>query len=102
MSVSANCILKILKKVKENRFCFFFLHLAHQKQHTPPQLGHRKPVNMFSGLFQLVGVWILSEWMGAGQPKQLQLVELGPGKGSLASDVLRVRTVFTAAGLKII
>uniref|UniRef100_A0A671WZ66 Protein arginine methyltransferase NDUFAF7 n=1 Tax=Sparus aurata TaxID=8175 RepID=A0A671WZ66_SPAAU len=39
---------------------------------------------------ELVGVWILSEWMGAGQPKQLQLVELGPGKGSLASDVLRV------------
>ncbi|XP_060907464.1 protein arginine methyltransferase NDUFAF7, mitochondrial isoform X1 [Labrus mixtus] len=39
---------------------------------------------------ELIGVWILSEWMGAGQPKQLQLVELGPGKGSLASDVLRV------------
>uniref|UniRef100_UPI0037E7A787 protein arginine methyltransferase NDUFAF7, mitochondrial n=1 Tax=Semicossyphus pulcher TaxID=241346 RepID=UPI0037E7A787 len=39
---------------------------------------------------ELLGVWIVSEWMGAGQPKQLQLVELGPGKGSLASDVLRV------------
>uniref|UniRef100_A0A3P8NZ84 Protein arginine methyltransferase NDUFAF7 n=1 Tax=Astatotilapia calliptera TaxID=8154 RepID=A0A3P8NZ84_ASTCA len=39
---------------------------------------------------ELIGVWIISEWMGAGQPKQLQLVELGPGKGSLASDVIRV------------
>ncbi|XP_022050479.1 protein arginine methyltransferase NDUFAF7, mitochondrial [Acanthochromis polyacanthus] len=39
---------------------------------------------------ELLGVWIISEWMGAGRPKQLQLVELGPGKGSLASDVLRV------------
>ncbi|XP_069579802.1 protein arginine methyltransferase NDUFAF7, mitochondrial isoform X2 [Brachyistius frenatus] len=39
---------------------------------------------------ELLGVWILSEWMGAGRPKQLQLVELGPGKGSLAADVLRV------------
>ncbi|XP_059212483.1 LOW QUALITY PROTEIN: protein arginine methyltransferase NDUFAF7, mitochondrial [Centropristis striata] len=39
---------------------------------------------------ELVGVWILSEWMGAGRPQQLQLVELGPGRGSLASDVLRV------------
>ncbi|XP_035535210.1 protein arginine methyltransferase NDUFAF7, mitochondrial [Morone saxatilis] len=39
---------------------------------------------------ELIGVWIISEWIGAGQPKQLKLVELGPGKGSLASDVLRV------------
>ncbi|XP_054474192.1 protein arginine methyltransferase NDUFAF7, mitochondrial [Anoplopoma fimbria] len=39
---------------------------------------------------ELLGVWIISEWMGAGRPKQLQLVELGPGKGSLAGDVLRV------------
>ncbi|XP_056261194.1 protein arginine methyltransferase NDUFAF7, mitochondrial [Seriola aureovittata] len=39
---------------------------------------------------ELLGVWIVSEWMGAGGPRQLQLVELGPGKGSLACDVLRV------------
>uniref|UniRef100_A0A1A7YU06 Protein arginine methyltransferase NDUFAF7 n=1 Tax=Iconisemion striatum TaxID=60296 RepID=A0A1A7YU06_9TELE len=39
---------------------------------------------------ELLGVWIISEWMGAGRPKQLQLVELGPGSGSLAADVLRV------------
>ncbi|XP_018515635.1 protein arginine methyltransferase NDUFAF7, mitochondrial [Lates calcarifer] len=39
---------------------------------------------------ELLGVWIVSEWMGAGGPRQLQVVELGPGKGSLASDILRV------------
>ncbi|XP_032378697.1 protein arginine methyltransferase NDUFAF7, mitochondrial [Etheostoma spectabile] len=39
---------------------------------------------------ELLGVWIVSVWMGAGRPKPLQLVELGPGRGSLASDVLRV------------
>uniref|UniRef100_A0A0S7EH93 Protein arginine methyltransferase NDUFAF7 n=2 Tax=Poeciliopsis prolifica TaxID=188132 RepID=A0A0S7EH93_9TELE len=40
---------------------------------------------------ELLGVWMVSEWMAAGRPRRLQLVELGPGKGSLMADVLRVR-----------
>ncbi|XP_068454891.1 protein arginine methyltransferase NDUFAF7, mitochondrial [Clinocottus analis] len=39
---------------------------------------------------ELLGVWTVSEWMAAGRPERLQLVELGPGRGSMAADVLRV------------
>ncbi|TSP57646.1 Protein arginine methyltransferase NDUFAF7, mitochondrial [Bagarius yarrelli] len=39
---------------------------------------------------ELLGIWCVSEWMAAGKPKTFQLVELGPGRGSLTSDVLRV------------
>ncbi|XP_074630335.1 protein arginine methyltransferase NDUFAF7, mitochondrial-like isoform X1 [Acropora palmata] len=38
---------------------------------------------------ELVGVWFVNQWMTSGK-KKLQLVELGPGRGTLASDVLQV------------
>ncbi|XP_068198594.1 protein arginine methyltransferase NDUFAF7, mitochondrial isoform X3 [Antennarius striatus] len=39
---------------------------------------------------ELVGVWVVSEWLASGRPERLQLVELGPGTGSLSADILRV------------
>ena len=40
---------------------------------------------------QLLAVWVLSDWMNSGQPSNCQLVELGPGRGTLLKDMLRVR-----------
>lgn len=40
---------------------------------------------------ELVGVWFIAEWISQGQPKQgVQLIEVGPGRGTLMDDMLRV------------
>jgi SAM-dependent MidA family methyltransferase len=41
---------------------------------------------------ELVGLWILTEWLAQGQRRNgVHLVELGPGRGTLMADLLRVR-----------
>nr|XP_033791793.1 protein arginine methyltransferase NDUFAF7, mitochondrial isoform X2 [Geotrypetes seraphini] len=39
---------------------------------------------------ELLGIWVVSEWMAVGKPKTFHLVELGPGRGALMNDILRV------------
>lgn len=40
---------------------------------------------------ELVGVWAIAEWMAQGRARSgVQLMEVGPGKGTLMDDMLRV------------
>lgn len=40
---------------------------------------------------ELVGLWAVTEWMAQGRPKSgVELIEVGPGKGTLMDDILRV------------
>ncbi|MEQ9507144.1 MAG: SAM-dependent methyltransferase [Hyphomonas sp.] len=39
---------------------------------------------------ELIGVWLVHEWRALGTPEAFQLVEIGPGRGQLMLDALRV------------
>ncbi len=39
---------------------------------------------------ELVGLWVAQSWLDLGSPKPFNLIELGPGRGSLMADMLRV------------
>jgi NADH dehydrogenase [ubiquinone] 1 alpha subcomplex assembly factor 7 len=45
---------------------------------------------------ELLGLWIIEAWMAAGAPENAVLVELGPGRGTLMSDMLRAARVAPA------
>ncbi len=45
---------------------------------------------------ELIGVWVAQVWEQLGSPRQFALVELGPGRGTLMADVLRVLTKIPA------
>jgi SAM-dependent MidA family methyltransferase len=38
---------------------------------------------------ELIGLWILETWTRMGRPAPVRLVEMGPGDGTLISDILR-------------
>jgi NADH dehydrogenase [ubiquinone] 1 alpha subcomplex assembly factor 7 len=49
---------------------------------------------------ELIGLWALLVWQSMGSPGRVVLAELGPGRGTLMSDLLRaarVRPAFAAA-----
>jgi SAM-dependent MidA family methyltransferase len=43
---------------------------------------------------ELCGIWFVTEWMAQGRKtKGVELIEVGPGRGTLMDDMLRVSLV---------
>jgi len=38
---------------------------------------------------EVIGLWCVQSWQDMGRPETLQLIELGPGRGIMMSDILR-------------
>ncbi|WP_232295888.1 class I SAM-dependent methyltransferase [Candidatus Neoehrlichia procyonis] len=43
---------------------------------------------------EIIAVWVLYSWEQIGSPSKFALVELGPGRGTLMSDVIRILKQF--------
>ena len=43
---------------------------------------------------EMIAIWCISVWEHLGCPKKVNLVEMGPGKGTLMKDILRTFTSF--------
>jgi NADH dehydrogenase [ubiquinone] 1 alpha subcomplex assembly factor 7 len=43
--------------------------------------------NLFS---EMIGIWLISTWQICGKPKNFNIIELGPGDGSLVENLLKV------------
>ncbi|RUS89136.1 hypothetical protein EGW08_003079 [Elysia chlorotica] len=50
---------------------------------------------------EMLGVWMVNEWINCYNGQEIQLVELGPGRGTLADDMLRVFSQFPEIASKV-
>jgi NADH dehydrogenase [ubiquinone] 1 alpha subcomplex assembly factor 7 len=44
---------------------------------------------------ELLCIWCVAQWQQMGKPSSFRLVELGPGRGTLMADFLRVHFLFS-------
>ena len=70
---------------------------------THPQFGYyttRDPLNASSGDFitspeissmfgEMIGIWLFSTWLNQNKPQKLNIIEFGPGRGTLMYDCLK-------------
>ncbi|KAF1921239.1 putative S-adenosyl-L-methionine-dependent methyltransferase-domain-containing protein, partial [Ampelomyces quisqualis] len=45
---------------------------------------------------ELIGIWLYAEWLAQGRKESVQIIEVGPGRGTLMDDVLRTVSSFKA------
>ena len=43
---------------------------------------------------EIICIWLVSTWKILGSPPKINLIELGPGNGTLMKDILRTSTRF--------
>lgn len=75
---------------------------------THPEYGYyttRNPLDTASGDFitspeissvfgEIIGIWLYTVWTSQGSPQSINVIEFGPGRGTLMYDVMSVFTKF--------
>lgn len=47
---------------------------------------------------EMIGAWLVDIWLQSGRPDSVKFIELGPGRGTLAADILRTLSAWPEIG----